>query len=143
MATVGAVEDRVPPDRAPAWLRWWFGGTPFDWGFAALTVVFVGAGYYDSFVNRTAPIRTWEDAPAQAAWFALSVLLVAAGAVAWRRDRSAPSLIRDGYGLSIAGCAVFLLGILLNGWWSNAFGGEFGVPALSARPTSWRSPGRC
>ena len=138
MATIGAVEEPAPRgdplDRLPPWLRWWLGGHPLDWGFAILSCIFVAAGYYDSYVNRNLPVKVWEDAPAQAAWFALTVYLAGAGFLAWRRDRRPRSLIPDGYELSVAGCAIFLLGILLNGWWANAFGLEFGVPALFRPP---------
>jgi hypothetical protein len=138
MATVGAVEE--PGDssdravRMPGWLRWWFAGTRLDWGYAVLSCLFVAAGYYDSWVNRNLPVKIWEDAPAQAAWFAITAYVAGAGLLAWRRDRRPQSLIPDGYGLSIAGCGIFLLGILINGWWSNAFGLEFGVPALFRPP---------
>ena len=138
MATVDAVEDSRDgserAERLPSWLRWWSGGTSLDWGFAALSCIFVAAGYYDSWVNRNLPVKIWEDAPAQAAWFAITAFVAGAGLLAWRRDRRPQSLIPDGYGLSIAGCATFLLGVLINGWWSNAFGVEFGVPALFRPP---------
>jgi len=138
MATVDAVEDpREGSERAerrPSWLRWWLAGTPLDWGYAVLSCIFVAAGYYDSWVNRNLPVKIWEDAPAQAAWIAITAFVAGAGLLAWRRDRRPQSLIPDGYGLSIAGCAIFLLGILINGWWSNAFGLEFGVPALFRPP---------
>ncbi|HET7465641.1 MAG TPA: hypothetical protein VFL29_03170 [Candidatus Dormibacteraeota bacterium] len=138
MATVDAVEDAGAPrersDSLPPWLRWWLAGTPLDWGFAALSSVFVAAGYYDSWVNRNLPVKIWEDAPAQAAWLAITAYVVGAGLLAWRRDRRPQALIPDGYGLSMAGCGLFLLGILINGWWSDAFGLEFGVPALFRPP---------
>ncbi len=138
MATVDAVEDpRHGSDRAerlPNWLRWWLAGTRLDWGYTALSCIFVAAGYYDSWVNRRPPVKIWEDAPAQAAWFAITAYVAGAGLLAWRRDRRPQSLIPDGYGLSIVGCGIFLLGILINGWWSNAFGLELGVPAIFRPP---------
>ena len=134
MATAQAVEGSDPADRLPSWLRWWSAGRPFDWGYAALSCLLVGAGYYDSWVNRTLPVKIWEDAPAQAAWFAITAYMAGAGLLAWRRDRRPQSLVPDGYGLSLVGSGLFLLGILVNGWWSNAFGLEFGVPALFRPP---------
>lgn len=116
------------------WLRWWLSVTPLDIGYVTLACLFTAAGYYDSYVNRNLPVKIWEDAPAQAGWFAITVFLLGAGLVTWRRDRRPQSLVPEGYGFSVAGCGLFLLGILINGWWSNAFGLEFGVPALFRPP---------
>lgn len=138
MATAEAAGDSPQPrawlDRAPPWLRWWAGGSALDWGFVFLAGIFVAAGYYDTWVNRNLDVRTWEHAPAQAAWFALTVYVLGAGLLAWRRDRRPRSLIPAGYGLTVVGCAAFLVGIVINGWWTTAFGSDYGVPALFRPP---------
>ena len=121
-------------DLARAWARWWAAGTALDWGFAALSAVLIGAGYYDAWLNRHPPLPIWEHVPAQAAWLAATGYLGVAGLLAWRRDRHPQALVPAGYGLSVAGCAVFLVGILINGWWSDAFGPDFGVPAIFRVP---------
>lgn len=138
MATAEAAGDSPQPpaslDRAPSWLRWWAGGTALDRGFAVFAGILVAAGYYDAWVNRNLDVRTWEHAPAQAAWFALTVYLAGAGVLAWRRDGRPQSLIPAGYGLAVAGCAAFLVGLVINGWWNDAFGSDYGVPALFRPP---------
>ena len=105
-----------------------------DWGFVVLSAALVGAGYYDAWLNRHPPLPAWEHVPTQAAWLAVTTYLGAAGLLAWRRDRRPEALIPDAYGLSLAGCAVFLAGILINGWWSEALGPDFGVPAIFRVP---------
>ena len=99
-----------------------------------LSAALVGAGYYDAWLNRHPPLPAWEHVPTQAAWLAVTTYLGAAGLLAWRRDRRPQALIPDAYGLSVAGCAVFLAGILINGWWSEALGPDFGVPAIFRVP---------
>jgi hypothetical protein len=138
MATVDATRDAAGPagrpNRLAAWVRWWFAGNALDWGFAALSSALVGAGYYEAWINRHPPLPAWEHVPLQAAWLAITVYLSAAGVLGWRRDRDLQSLIPDGYGLSVAGCAIFLIGIVINGWWTYAFGPDFGVPAIFRVP---------
>lgn len=124
------------PDRFAAWVRWWFAGNALDWGFAALASALIGAGYYEAWIIRHPPLPAWEHIPTQAAWLAITIYLGAFGVRAWRRDRDGDlgSLIPDGYDLSVAGCVVFLVGIVLNGWWANAFGPAIGVPAIFRIP---------
>jgi hypothetical protein len=138
MATIQSAGDAGPvagrSGRSGDRLRWWVAGTPLDWGFVALSALLVGAGYYDAWINRHPPSRDWEHVPLQAAWLAITVYLAGAGLLAWRRDRSQRSLVPDGYGLSVAGCAVFLVGIVISGWWTDAFGPDLGVPAIFRLP---------
>ena len=139
MATVEAVGDErraSRPDRFAAWIRWWFAGNAFDWGFVALSGALISAGYYEAWINRHPPVPVWQHIPGQAAWLAITVYLGAAGLVAWRRDHEHDlrSLIPDGYSLSVLGCGIFLVGIVINGWWTEAFGPDFGVPAIFRVP---------
>jgi hypothetical protein len=136
MALIEAVgEPRASrPDRFAAWIRWWFAGNALDWGFAGLSTALVSAGYYEAWINRHPPVPAWEQVPGQATWLAITLYLGAAGLLAWRRDGDLRSLIPDGYGLSVAGCAIFLVGIVANGWWTEAFGPDFGVPAIFRVP---------
>ena len=124
-----------PPSRVAAWARWWFAGTALDWGFVVLAAALVGAGYYEAWLTRNShPTPGWANVPLQAAWLAVALYLVVAGLLAWRRDGRLQSLVPDGYGLSAAGCAIFLAGIVTNGWWAVAFGPGFGVPAIFRFP---------
>lgn len=121
-------------DRIGAWLRWWVSGTPLDWGFVALSGVLVGAGYYDAWINRHPPLPDWEHVPLQAAWLAVTLYLSGAALLGWRRNRSLQLIVPDGYGLSVAGCAVVLVGVVISGWWTDAFGRDLGVPAIFRVP---------
>lgn len=137
MATVEAVAEETPParpDRVGAWIRWWLAGTPLDWGFIAFSAILVGAGYYDAWINRHPPLPSWEHIPLQVSWLAITLYLAGAGALAWRRDHDLRSLVPDGYELSLVGCAIFLSGIVISGWWTDAFGRDFGVPAIFRVP---------
>jgi hypothetical protein len=139
MATIEAVGGGKPasrPDRFAAWVRWWFAGNALDWGFAALTSALIGAGYYEAWIIRHPPGPVWQHIPTQAAWLAITVYLGAAVLRAWRgdHDRDLGSLIPDGYDLSVLGCGIFLVGIVFNGWWANAFGAALGVPAIFRVP---------
>ena len=123
------------PGPLASWGRWWLAGTALDWGFAVLSAGIVAAGYYESYLTRTyRPAPNWATVPVQVAWLAVTVYIGVAGFRAWRREGRLRSLVPDGYGLSVAGCGLFLIGILINGWWSDAFGPDFGVPAIFRLP---------
>jgi hypothetical protein len=138
MATAGAAGELGPAtgffDRFGDWVRWWMAGTPADWGYVALSAALIAAGYYDAWINRHFLIRTWEHALPQAAWAAVTLYLVAWGLVGWRRDGRPQSLIPKSYGVAAVGCAVFLAGLVINLWWTDAFGPDFGVPAIFRPP---------
>ena len=138
MATLEAVREESPQgaDNAlAAWARWWRSGTPLDWGFALLASALIGAGYYDAWINRNiAPPPSWEHVPLQLAGLAVTVYLGAASFLAWRRTRDLRSVPPAGYGLSLVGCGIFLVGIVINGWWTVLFGPDFGVPAIFRLP---------
>ena len=140
MATLEtAVEDEPsagPPDRITTWIRWWLAGTPFDWGFASLSAVLIGAGYYQSWLTRQYPldVPSWAAVPTQAAWLALALYVGTVSVVTWRRTGSAQTAVPEGYGLSVVGLFTFLAGIVINGWWNAAFGPDFGVPAIFRLP---------
>jgi hypothetical protein len=147
MATIKATGDAVPAsrsDRLGGWLRWWAAGTPTDRGFVLLSACLVGAGYYDSWLVRnlsTPPV--WEHLPVQAAWLVLSLYLGAISFVAWRRDRRLETAVPEGYGPTVAGLMVFLVGILINGWWADALGPATGVPAIFRLPNLLQIAGAC
>ena len=139
MASIGAADDSSlitgPSDRFARWLRWWASGTWLDWGFVLLSTALVGAGYFDAWINRNlrTPLPSWEHVPIQVTWLAVTLYIGGAILLRWRRDRS-DSVVPDGYGLSVLGCVIFLTGIVSSGWWTDAFGPDFGVPALFRPP---------
>ncbi|TMC39364.1 MAG: hypothetical protein E6J28_03695 [Chloroflexi bacterium] len=121
--------------RPAAWTRWWLAGTAFDWGFVGLAAILVSAGYEYAWMTRNrSPLPKGSEIPFQAAWVVLALFLVVTGVLAWRRTRRASSLIRDGYAVSAVGCALFLVGVLINGWWTEALGPAIGVPAIFRLP---------
>ena len=140
MATAEAVgdEDRTAArsDLAARWTRWWRAGTRLDWGFAALSAALVGAGYYQALVTRQhfPNVPGWAAIPTQIAWLAITVYLGLAGLMAWRRERRLQALIPPGYELSVIGIVIFMVGIVISGWWLDAFGPDFGVPAIFRLP---------
>lgn len=138
MATLDAPGEAEPAasrtDRLGAWMRWWVSASKLDWGFAAFSTALVGAGYYDAWLNRHPPPPGWEHVPSQAAWLAITLYLGVATLLRWMRDRRLDTMVPDGYGLSVAGCAIFLAGIVVSGWWADAFGQDFGVPAIFRVP---------
>ena len=140
MATAGAVDqvNLVPerPDRVAGWVRWLSSGTWLDRGFVVFSSALIAAGYFDAWIHRnlTPPLPDWEHVPVQVTWLVLTVYLVGAGVIAWRREGRLEALIPEGYGLSLLGCAIFLVGIVSSGWWTDAFGPDFGVPALFRPP---------
>lgn len=140
MATLEATGEGGPAaNRSGRWsaLRdWWLAGTPFDWGFAALGAALIGAGYYQAWLTRqTFPnVPSWSAVPVQVAWLALALYVGVASVVAWRREGNAQTAVPEGYGLSVVGLFTFLAGIVINGWWSAAFGTDFGVPAIFRLP---------
>lgn len=118
------------------WVRWWLGGTPFDWGYAALGAALIAAGYYQSWLTRKyfPNPPDWAAVPVQVVWVALALYLGIVSVVAWRRSGNAQTAVPDGYGLSVVGLFTFLGGIVISGWWSAAFGSGFGVPAIFRLP---------
>ena len=81
MATLEAAATQDPTNQLgsrAAWVRWWLAGTRLDWGFVVLSAALIGAGYYQSWVTRnTFPnVPSWASIPPQAAWLALTLLIL-------------------------------------------------------------------
>ncbi len=137
MAAVEVTRDEEPgnrPESLRARLRWWTAGTPTDWGFVLLSAILVAAGYWDSWLVRHPPIPVWEHLPVQTAWLATTLYLGAISLIAWRRDGRLETAVPQGYGPSVVGLTVFLVGILISGWWADALGQAAGVPAIFRLP---------
>jgi hypothetical protein len=139
MATLESTHEErpesTPADLLDRWARWWRGASGLDWGFATLCTALIAAGYYYAWLTRNvSPLPSGSEVPFQAAWLAVTVWLAAAGVLAWRRDGILRSLVPEGYELSAAGCAIFLVGILISGWWTDALGPAIGVPAIFRLP---------
>jgi len=110
-------------------------GTNFDWGFSALAVLLVCAGYVDAWQIRHPPVHLWSHAASQGAWLVLTLFLVAVGSRNWLRSRSLELVVPEGYELSAVGCVVFAIGMLIGFWWQIAFGqDQVAVPAVFRPP---------
>ena len=139
MATMETADAAGPgdsrTDRFGAWLQRWVAGTPFDWGYVVLSAALICIGYYDAWLNRqpSSP-PSWEHIPVQVAWLTITLYLGIASFLAWRRNGRLDSAVPEGYGLSVAGCTIFLAGILISGWWTHVLGPDLGVPAIFRLP---------
>ncbi len=145
MATIGDAAEAEPPsrtDRLGAWLKWWTAGTPNDRAFVLLSAALIAAGYYDSWLVRHPPIPQWEHVPVQVAWLATTLYLGAVSFVAWRRNGRLEVAVPEGYGPTVVGLAVFLVGIVISSWWTDALGQRPGCRQSSGFPTCCRSPAR-
>jgi len=146
MASIEAPSDTEPTnrlDRLGASLKWWAAGTATDRTFVLLSATLIGAGYYDSWLVRHPPIPDWEHLPVQAAWLAVTVYLGAVSFVAWRREGRLETAVPEGYGPTVAGLLVFLVGILISGWWTDVLGQAAGVPAIFRLPNLLQIAGAC
>ncbi len=132
------VKPRVPESRLrrfaalrpAAWA-----GTRFDWVFAAVASVLVGAGYLDAWQIRHPPVHFWAHAASQGAWLLVTLYVVTFGLSNWRREHRYDSIVPNGYQLSVIGCVVFAVGILIGAWWQAVFGADQdGVPAVFRPP---------
>ena len=132
------------PGRLAGWLRWWAAGTPNDRVFVLLSTGLVGAGYYDSWLVRHSTIAPqWEHLPVQVAWLATTLYLGAVCLIAWRRSGQLETAVPEGYGPTVAGLTVFLVGILISGWWTDVLGQAAGVPAIFRLPNLLQIAGAC
>ncbi len=109
-------------------------GTRFDWAFSALAILLVAAGYYVAWEHRASHVSPYVDAPVQAAWLAVTLLMAGVGVTAWLRERRLESVIPKGYLLSAVGCLIFAIGILTLGPWQEVYGSVTGVPAAFRPP---------
>ncbi len=139
MAIVEAAREEerrlAPEGRIGRWARWWRGGTGLDWSFAICCTALIAAGYYYAWLTRhKSPLPSGAEVPFQAAWLAVTLTLGVSGILAWRRKGTLRALVPDGYELSAVGCAIFLVGILISGWWTDALGPAIGVPAIFRLP---------
>jgi hypothetical protein len=139
----GGAQPAIQADRPGTWLRWWTAGTAIDRGFVLLSAALVAAGYYDSWLVRHPPIPEWEHLPVQAAWLAVTLYLGAVSFIAWRRDGRLETAVPEGYGPTVAGLTVFLVGILISGWWADVLGQAVGVPAIFRLPNLLQIAGAC
>lgn len=114
----------------------WEGGARFRWLVALLSVGFVLGAYLDAWARQSPgqPMGPWQDAVADAGWFAATGVLVLVLArnlgagVAWG------AALPAGYHLALAGGLLFGVGVLGDIYYQAAFGVERGLEALLSPP---------
>jgi hypothetical protein len=106
----------------------------FDWIASVLSLVFLGGLYLDGWAHTHGRVDDTFFTPWHAVlysgFFAMAVFLL--GHVAWRVTRGAAlrAALPDGYALSLAGVALWLLGGPFDLAWHSVFGFEASVEAL-------------
>jgi hypothetical protein len=110
------------------------GGLAFDWVMAGLGVLFLGGLYLDGWAHNHGMVDQSFFTPWHAFFyggFALTaLLLLAAGAVNWRRGYRGRAALPAGYGLALFGAAVFAGGGVGDLIWHTLFGIEEDFEAL-------------
>jgi hypothetical protein len=110
------------------------GGLLFDWAFSILSAWMVGGLYLDGWAHSHGKVddvffTPWHTVLYSGA-FAIILLLSATYARNLMSGYAWPRLLPAGYGLSLAGAALFLIGGALDMAWHLAFGVEVNLEAL-------------
>jgi hypothetical protein len=106
----------------------------FDWVYAILSAWLVGGLYLDGWAHSHGKVDDVFFTPWHAVLysgaFAIILLLSATYARSLLAGHAWPRLLPAGYGLSLAGAALFLIGGVLDMLWHQAFGVEVNLEAL-------------
>jgi hypothetical protein len=110
------------------------GGLAYDWLMAVLSAVFLGGLYLDGWAHNHGRVDQSFFTPWHAFFysgFALTALvLLATGAINWRRGYTRRAALPTGYGLALLGSAIFALGGVGDLVWHSLFGIEEDFEAL-------------
>jgi hypothetical protein len=110
------------------------GGLLFNWAFTILSAWLIGGLYLDGWAHSHGKVDDVFFTPWHAVLysgaFAIILLLSATYARNLLAGYSWPRLLPAGYGLSLAGAALFMLGGVLDMLWHQAFGVEVDLEAL-------------
>ena len=110
------------------------GGLTFDWLMVGLSTIFLSGLYLDGWAHNHGKVDQSFFTPWHAffyAGFALTALvLLATGAVNWRRGYTRRAALPAGYGLALLGSAVFAAGGVGDLIWHTLFGIEEDFEAL-------------
>jgi hypothetical protein len=106
----------------------------FDWSSSILSAWLIGGQYLDGWAHSHGKVDDVFFTPWHAVLysgaFAIILLLSATYARSLLAGYTWPRLLPSGYGLSMAGAALFLLGGVLDMQWHEAFGVEVNLEAL-------------
>jgi hypothetical protein len=109
-------------------------GAFFDWSVTVLAGVFLGGLFLDGWAHTHGRVDTSFFTPWHAALYAgyLATALVLVGRAAWGHARGAPwrEAVPPGYGLSLVGAGLWIVGGPFDLAWHSMFGFEAGVEAL-------------
>ena len=110
------------------------GGIIFDWLMAGLSTIFLGGLYLDGWAHNHGMVDQSFFTPWHAffyAGFALAaIVLLATGAINWRRGYAGRTALPEGYGLALLGAAIFAAAGLGDLVWHTLFGIEEDFEAL-------------
>jgi len=110
------------------------GGQLFDWAFTLLSAWLVGGVFLDGWAHNHGKVDDVFFTPWHAVLYsgalAIALFLSAAYARNLMRGASWPRLLPAGYGLSLAGSILFLIGGVLDLAWHELFGVEVNLEAL-------------
>jgi hypothetical protein len=110
------------------------GGLAYDWLMAGLSTLFLGGLYLDGWAHNHGRVDQSFFTPWHAFFyggFALTALvLLATGAINWRRGYTGQAALPAGYGLALLGAAIFAAGGVGDLIWHTLFGIEEDFEAL-------------
>jgi len=110
------------------------GGLLFDWAFTLLSAWLVGGVFLDGWAHNHGKVDDVFFTPWHAVLYsgalAIMMFLSAGYARNLTRGYTWPCLLPDGYGLSLAGAILFLIGGALDLLWHELFGAEVNLEAL-------------
>lgn len=110
------------------------GGLAFDWLMVGLSTIFLGGLYLDGWAHNHGKVDQSFFTPWHAffyAGFALTaIVLLATGAVNWRRGYTRGAALPTGYGLALLGSAIFAASGVGDLIWHTLFGIEESFEAL-------------
>ena len=109
-------------------------GPAFDWAMTALNAVFIGGVFLDGWAHTHGRVDQTFFTPWHAALYSgfLATTLFLGGGLVWgvRHDRPWRVALPDGYGLSMLGVALWVVGGPFDFAWHAVFGFEVDVEAL-------------
>jgi hypothetical protein len=109
-------------------------GPVFDWSVTGVAAIFLGGIFLDGWAHTHGRVDETFFTPWHVALYAgyLATALLLIGRAAWGRARGAAwaDVVPVGYGLSLVGAALWLIGGPFDLLWHSVFGFEAGVEAL-------------
>ena len=126
----GAIQRKYPPSKMENLLK---GSVVFDWAVVVFGLWMIGGVHLDAWAHHQFKLETfftpWHGV-LYSGFLALAAVLVGASARNLRRGATWREAMPAGYGLSLVGAAIFMVGGLGDMLWHTLFGIEVGIEAL-------------